>query len=163
MSRFDGTIAERFEHYNLPEPNSGCWLWIGTYDHWGYGVLNVGPKKRKAHQISHELFKGPSRGLHVLHQCDLPCCVNPDHLYLGTDQDNANDRVRRGRQPDHVGTTNPNAVLTEKQVLAIRTDSRPQQAVANDYSISIHSVSAIKRRLNWKHLKDSAQTRGKRG
>src|ERR1700728_2715027 len=103
------TLLERFEFYAMPEPNTGCWLWAGAVDSDGYGAICVGPdvkkergyatKIRKAHRISYELFRGPiPDGLGVLHRCDMPCCVNPDHFFLGTNTDNVRDMIAKGRQ-----------------------------------------------------------------
>lgn len=96
----------RFERMYIPEPNSGCWLWTGGGSR--YGVFTMSSRAKRsarsvpAHRLSHELFNGPiPRGLIVRHKCDTPFCVNPDHLEVGTQQDNMNDMVARGRSPRH--------------------------------------------------------------
>jgi hypothetical protein len=81
----------------MPEPNSGCWLWLGGTDRLGYGKVNV-----QGHFLAHRLAYAETHGdipegLLVLHKCDVPSCVNPDHLYIGDDQDNMNDMAARGR------------------------------------------------------------------
>ena len=84
---------------NRPNP-AVCWEWQGGKDH-GYGVVSLGSRtagRMPAHRMAWELVKGPiPEGKHVLHHCDNPPCVNPAHLYLGTDVENARDRVERGR------------------------------------------------------------------
>lgn len=93
-------LAEAFERLYIPEPNSGCWLWVGgTRDKRGYGNwIRQGFDTRSAHRISWMMHKGPiPDGLHVLHKCDVTLCVNPEHLFLGTNQDNIDDKVRKGR------------------------------------------------------------------
>jgi len=86
-----------FEKYAYPEPNTGCWLWGGT-NLMAYGAMYFEGKQRYAHRVSYSLFKGPvPEGMSVLHKCDTPMCVNPDHLYLGTQQDNMKDKLVRGR------------------------------------------------------------------
>lgn len=92
-------LRERFLHYSSPEPNSGCWLWTGTIIEKGYGRLCVNGKTVLATHVSLELDGRPRPGAQfcALHTCDNPSCVNPEHLYWGTIQDNSNDMVARGR------------------------------------------------------------------
>jgi hypothetical protein len=81
----------------IPEPNSGCWLWLGSTDKLGYGKVNVGGHYL-AHRLAYADTVGPiPDGMLVLHRCDMPSCVNPEHLYVGDDQDNMDDMVERGR------------------------------------------------------------------
>jgi hypothetical protein len=148
------TEAERFEKYVSPEPNSGCWLWTGSgFD--GYGNFAFRGKPTRAHRVSYTIYVGeiPS-GLYVCHKCDVRACVNPDHLFLGTHEDNQADKARkgRGRCNDRHGSLHPMARLTEAQVLAIRADQRTQAAIAADYGITFQTVSDIKRRKRWGHL-----------
>ena len=78
-------------------PWSGCWLWNGGLNPSGYGVLGIIGRNQRAHRVSFEEFNGKiPEGMQVLHRCDVKSCVNPAHLYAGTVQDNANDRVKRG-------------------------------------------------------------------
>lgn len=99
------TLRERFDERWEPVPECGCWIWTSYEDSKGYGVLSVNRKALKAHRVAYELYVGPiPKGLFVCHRCDvgLPLgsgslCVNPDHLFLGTQQDNMSDRVRKDR------------------------------------------------------------------
>ena len=90
-------VRAYIEEKSTPCPPSGCWLWDGGVNPSGYGVLGIIGRNQRAHRVSFEEFNGPiPEGMHVLHRCDVKSCVNPNHLYAGTVQDNANDRVKRG-------------------------------------------------------------------
>lgn len=104
MGRPPIPLAQRFEKYAHRSSETGCWHWTGDRLPKGYGILVVRAsgkdKKRLAHRLSWELAHGPiPDGLFVCHACDNPSCVNPDHLWLGTPKDNAQDMVRKGRHP----------------------------------------------------------------
>lgn len=91
-------LMERFMDYVFPEPNSGCWLWSGGWTSSGYGIFGWPGHTNRAHKAIWEILFGPvSRGLVVRHKCDVRCCVNPQHLILGTSADNSADMVSRGR------------------------------------------------------------------
>lgn len=92
------SLAERFAGKFAPEPNTGCWLWTASVNRKGYGRIGVGDAAALAHRVSWELHRGPiPGGLCVLHKCDVPACVNPDHLFLGTVPDNTADCIAKGR------------------------------------------------------------------
>jgi hypothetical protein len=94
------TNQERFETKFSPEPNSGCWLWVGCVfsKTGGYGAFKADGKMWRAHRFAWVLYRGliPD-GLMVLHHCDNRGCVNPEHLWLGTTDDNMADMVSKGR------------------------------------------------------------------
>lgn len=118
----------------------------------GYGRFRIGSKKVRVHRLSYELHYGPvPESVVVRHKCDMPCCVNPEHLCLGTHADNVQDKVARGRQAR--GEDAAAAKLTEQQVIAIRGAAGSQRAIAKDYGLSSHTtVGAIKRREKWTHV-----------
>ena len=88
----------RLAKHIIPEPTSGCHLWIGAVAGWGYGSTRIGGKNMRAHRAVWELTNGPiPHGLWVLHRCDNPLCVNPLHLFLGTHSDNMRDVVQKHR------------------------------------------------------------------
>ncbi len=83
---------------SLPEPTTGCRLWLECVGHGGYGIVRAGRAKFRAHRVAWELQRGPiPEGLCVCHRCDTPACVNVEHLFLGTHADNARDRNAKGR------------------------------------------------------------------
>lgn len=129
----------------MPEPNSGCWLWTGKTQNGGYGVLALGGigKAVLAHRFSYTLHRGNPAGRHVCHKCDVRSCVNPDHLFLGTDADNQTDKTLKGRAA---------VKLNAEKVLAIRQDSRPLKAIAGDMGVNISTISAVKTRRTWGHI-----------
>lgn len=94
------TARQRFDRFVSPEPNSGCWLWLGAYIRKGYGMFGYSPNNvRLATHVALE-FDGrerPTSKSIARHKCDNPACVNPDHLEWGSHKDNHNDMVSRGR------------------------------------------------------------------
>ena len=93
------SLMEKFESKYIPEPMSGCWLWIGANSgKGGYGQISINGRIKRAHRVSWELHRGfIPEGMLVCHHCDTPPCVNPDHLFVGTYSDNTIDSVKKGR------------------------------------------------------------------
>jgi hypothetical protein len=148
------TVRERFDALFTPEPNSGCWLWRGNIKPddkkggGGYGLFKDNYLQKRAHRIAYELYcdEIPTT-LQVLHKCDVRCCVNPEHLYLGTHEDNMRDIVIRKRHRKH------RAKVTPTQVDEIRARYRAggilQRDLAEEYELTQSHVSAIILRKNW--------------
>lgn len=135
---------------------SGCWLWTAAVVS-RYGMFRIGEKNRRAHRASWELLRGPiPAGLCVLHHCDNPLCVNPDHLFLGTAIDNVRDRDRKGRQARQRGEDCGAAKLTAVDVRAIRKradDGETQASISRSYpAVLFQHISRIVRRERWAHL-----------
>lgn len=113
-------LRAKIREFSIPEPNSGCWIWERAVNEKGYGQLGWNGKGHRAHRLAYTAFVGPiPDGLHVLHRCDTPGCVNPLHLWLGTDYDNVNDMVRKGRSINPHGEKNGRAKLSDKQAAEI--------------------------------------------
>ncbi|WP_424624465.1 HNH endonuclease signature motif containing protein [Achromobacter marplatensis] len=145
------TPDERFESHVERIPESGDWIWTGRVDKNGYGRFEAAGKTWQAHRFSFEAAFGPIQGgLFVCHRCDVPACVNPSHLFLGTNLQNVADRDRKGRQAcqSRIRTSKLNA----EQVLAIRADPRRMRKIAADYGVSCTSISEIKSGRSWSSL-----------
>lgn len=132
---------------------TGCVEWIGCTNHAGYGSMKVNGRTMLAHRASFELNRGPiPEGQWVLHRCDNPPCVNPDHLFLGDVQANVDDMMAKGRGRKAKGVGHGAAKLTEDQVRAIRADPRKLRDIAPDYGIGKSTVGYIKSRKIWGHI-----------
>lgn len=138
-------------------PLSGCWLWMGYLTGRGYGHLGRrrhGKKlDYKAHRYSFEMHNGPiPDGLCVLHKCDVRNCVNPEHLFLGTQADNMKDRDLKGRGRAPRGEKHGIAKLSDADVISIRLFlnlGAKQQTIAEAYGVSRKTVSDIKCGRTW--------------
>lgn len=138
----------------IPVPETGCWLWLGTWTHFGHGRLSSNGKSPiVASRLFYEHFTGPiPDGKFVCHKCDTPPCCNPDHLFLGTHSENMNDMKRKRRSRAASGEFNSSAKLNAEQVKTIFSDRRCRAAISHDYGISSSTVTAIKQGKSWKHL-----------
>jgi len=147
---------ERFEEKYIPEPNSGCWLWAAAYQLNGYGQFRFNGLHQMAHRVSWQLFRGNiPAGMHVLHDCDTPACVNPDHLFLGTHADNMADMKDKRRHPGGGvrGSRHPDAKLTESDVVAIRnTVGLSTYKLGAIYGVDHSTIWEILKRKKWRHV-----------
>lgn len=152
------TLPPETEQYVIPEPNSGCWLWLGAVDWDNYGVAWDYELKRnaRAHRLVYELLVGPiPKGKVLLHRCDNPCCVNPDHLQVGTTADNNADCKAKGRNA--AGVRHPMNKITAAQALEIRESKLPTRATAAKFGVSQALVSHIRTGRLWKNLEASCR------
>jgi hypothetical protein len=141
---------ELIERHASPEPNSGCWLWDGYLNKYGYGRLGRNRSERGAHRLAYRVYRGLiPRGLLVLHSCDMPCCVNPDHLFLGTHADNSKDCKAKGRAVHARGESQGLAKLTWEDVHKIRSLKEPIRSIANRYGIERSTVRSVLRGVTW--------------
>lgn len=158
------TASERFWKYVSPEPNSGCWLWSGSQDRKGYGQLRItgqGPGSLKyATHVSLELHDRPvPPGMFACHRCDMPSCVNPDHLFIGSAQENTDDMIRKGRMRpfDYVarGSQNGGSRLHETDIPVIRrrlAAGETLRSVGLTYGVTESAICSIRLRHTWRHV-----------
>lgn len=111
-------LKEKLENNIFYSP-CGCWIWTGAITERGYGVIRNGNKFIRSHRASYMIYKGDPNNLFVCHTCDVPSCVNPDHLFLGTCQDNINDRDRKGRHRIIKGQKRKQSVLNDTIVMRV--------------------------------------------
>lgn len=175
-----GPLPDRFWSLVLKTEGDECWLWQGSRTTTGYGRFSIQDKHYQAHRIAYELTFGMilCSDIFVCHRCDTPLCMRPDHLFLGTNQDNLRDMSRKGRSGAHVhpetlargdrsgsrmhpesrlrGEQNPSAKLTGEKVREIRrlraTEQWSQYRLAAFFGISRPVIGAILRGKTWKHI-----------
>ena len=147
---------ERFFRY--AEKSDGCWNWSGYKDKDGYGTITVKGKNGKNGPIRAHRFSLMVHGREVqnddlvLHRCNNPSCVNPDHLYIGDHKQNMQDRIDfRG---DWKGEKHFNAKITEETVMAILAFDGPAYKAAEQYEISASQARNIRRGAQWRHVYD---------
>jgi hypothetical protein len=141
------------EHYLLKvdKQKSGCWIWKGKVDACGYGALNYFGEYL-AHRLFYKLFINPNiKGSYVLHSCDNPSCVNPEHLFLGSQNDNMKDMVSKGRQSRLKGSRNGRSKLTLKDVIQIRklAGKEFQKETALKFNVTQMTISNIQTNKTW--------------
>lgn len=150
----------RFLEKYIPEPMSGCWIWTGAVHHVGKkrtprGKMILDRRIVEASRVAYILFKGQPGALLVLHKCDNSLCVNPDHLFLGTQAENLADMTAKGRRRSAIGSDQAHAKLTEEKVKDIRTmvsQGESQTAVAAKFGVKRNTISCIVSRQTWKHI-----------
>lgn len=151
-------VEVRFWRYVSPEPNTGCWLWTGSSTSAGYGNINlryIGNDRASvgyAHRLSWSMVNGPiPEGMYICHRCDNPACVNPDHLFLGTPEDNALDCSAKGRgnfntNPPRIG----NPKLSPEQVIEIRRTVGRHVDLARRFGVLPVTIRKIRSGETWR-------------
>ncbi len=150
MSKSD---MERF--WDKVDQSGDCWEWLAYKDKDGYGNFKVGGKSVQAHRYIFEVGGPPiPSGMCVCHTCDNPSCVNPDHLWLGTQEENLKDMAKKGRARGgrNLGSKNGNAKLTEEQVKAIRGLYGTNAKISRQIGMSYAQITRIRDRTSWTHI-----------
>lgn len=154
------TLLERFMDKVREEPNTGCWLWRGSLLPGGYGCFVDNRKKKIAHRLSWALFRGEiPDGYRVCHKCDIRNCVNPDHLFLGTQADNIRDMVQKNRH--QFGEKHSAAKLNSSQVVQIRellATGATQRKIAELFGVCNSTISQIHSGKVWKSVEGPETT-----
>lgn len=154
--RTHASLSERF--FRKVEKTQTCWIWTGNLRHNGYGCIQGGGKGSatlSAHRLSYEMHKGPiPDGLVVMHSCDNPACVNPDHLTVGTYKQNTADMIAKGRKRTVApkGTGNGKAKLNDGLVRYIRTSQKNAASIARELKLSENCIRGVRSGRTWSHV-----------
>jgi len=147
------SIDKRFGRYVNKDNQNGCWIWTGAKFNNGYGAIDG----NGSHRLSWELHNGPiPKDLCVCHKCDNPSCVNPEHLFLGTQKDNIQDMIKKGRRGDIKGEKHPHSKLTEEKVRKIRDlyeiKDYTMNELADMYAVNQKTIWELLHKITWKHV-----------
>lgn len=155
------TVQERFESKFIPEPNTGCWMWIGAiWGNNGYGSFHNEGKNHQAHVAAAEIYLGEKPlGRKRLHRCDVSWCVNPIHGFWGTQKDNMADAARKGRRGNSLANLKPEYGfkafrLDAQKVREIRNSPERNFILAKRYDVAKETIRAVRLRKIWNSLPD---------
>lgn len=156
-------MKDRFYSAVLPPNENGCMIWIASKLMSGYGQISdylSKPRGVLAHRYSYALHYGPyDSSLHVLHKCDNPGCVAPEHLFLGTQSDNNLDKLKKGRAKgsSRFGESNPSSKLTEKDIQKIKKlllQDKTKVWIGKKFGVCRQSIRNIEAKRTWSHIKE---------
>jgi hypothetical protein len=150
-TKYDKTSEQRF--WEKVDKTENCWNWVASCLKFGHGHFRVGKRVILAHRYSYELHIGPiPKDMCVLHKCDNPKCVNPDHLFLGTRINNIEDMDVKNRRIVLKGEKIGTSKLTEKEVSLIKgllKTNAPRKGIADYFGVSLQAIEAIQSGRNW--------------
>jgi hypothetical protein len=144
------SINKRFWSKVDKKESDECWNWKGCTKPKGYGKIVNGKEKFSAHRFSWMIHNGDPGNLWILHKCDNPSCVNPNHLFLGTPIENTQDMISKNRKP--LGEKHNSSKLTNQDIYDIRKSNLTQTKLAEIYGVDQTQISNIKNRKQWKHI-----------
>lgn len=132
----------------------GCWLWTGGLDTWGYGQFRARGRVFIASRMAWTLANGTiPPGQCVLHRCDVPACVRPDHLFLGTSRENTADKVAKGRQAKGVDMATSKLVEADiHEIRALLAGGHSRRSIARRFGVDHRVIIRIGKGLAWRHV-----------
>ena len=151
------SLSVRF--FRKVDKTETCWVWTGNTSRNGYGSIQSGGKGSatlSAHRLSYEMHKGQiPNGYVVMHSCDNPSCVNPDHLSVGTFKENTADMIVKGRKRTTAprGADNGKAKLNDSLVRYIRQSERNTASIARELNLSANCIRGVRIGRTWSHVK----------
>lgn len=153
MARNKKTLLERIQKFEQVT-ETGCWIWTGKLHKEGYGVVcDESNKPMLAHRASWMLFRSDiPDGMIVCHKCDTPSCINPSHLFLGTDADNNKDMMSKKRNAQPKGSRTANSKINESIAIEIFNARGTLKEIASKYGLFFSTVHKIKSKESWKHI-----------
>lgn len=146
-------LQQFIERRSMPVTECGCWIWLGTLNPKGYGIVKFADETFRAHRLSWLVHRGEiPNSLFVLHQCDTPSCVNPDHLFLGDHRENMRDMARKGRS---AGAKNGRcapapAKLSVDQVQLVLRSNASNRELAHKFKVAKNTIGDIRRGRTWR-------------
>lgn len=147
------TFDPENDHRITMVSESGCWIWTAGSNSRGYGRIYYKGRQWGAHRAYYDALVGEiPTGLVVCHRCDVPSCVNPDHLFLGTASENMRDMVKKGRRKSTKGVRHGQAKLTELQVISIYLSDEATKDLAQKYGVAPSQISSIRHGRTWRHV-----------
>lgn len=161
MAKKNSTFVRAPEFYSLKERlefrsrrnTNGCLEWTGAKTPTGYGCIRFKRKYIRTHRACYEAHYGPiPDGLHVLHDCDNPSCIEISHLRLGTQKTNMEDMIGKGRANKVKGENHPSNKISPSDIPGIRSSKESLSSIAKRFGVNLGTIWKIKKRLIWKHI-----------